>query len=344
MSDKEPVRIAMLGAKHGHGAGKARWLRDLPHVDFVGAYEPDAGVRAERDRQMEYQNVRWLSSIDTILDDDSIVGVVVDGAEAENPSYARRALAAAKHVLMEKSCGWTKAHADELIGTAERKGLVFQMAYNYRFMPHIKRVLDMAAAGEFGDIHTVRIHLGSSIFRREYTRLPDGRPYFRGGFMYNLGGHALDLVMAVLGVAKAVHPFLRCDFYREDSYPDNIHVVLEYERAIGVVEINCLEVEGARPKSFEVYGSEAQAIVSPVTATGGLCPAVAVHTGGREAGVAGWRTFSNEPWENHRPDIEEFVASIRGEKQPWFSYEHDRAVQHVLMDICGESDHAETAR
>ena len=44
-----------------------------------------------------------------------------------------------------------------------------------------------------------------------------------------------------------------------------------------------------------------------------------------------------------RDDLEEFAACIRGERAPRFSYAHDRAVHHTLMDICGETDVAEEA-
>ena len=55
---------------------------------------------------------------------------MIGGAERQNPSYARQALQAGKHVLMEKACGWTHAHVDELTGLAEQGALLFQMGYN----------------------------------------------------------------------------------------------------------------------------------------------------------------------------------------------------------------------
>ena len=159
MSDQ--LRLAMLGAKHSHARGKTRWLRDIPDIDLVGIYEPSREFRADRETMLDYQHIAWIDDIDTVLGDSSIKGVVIGGAEVENPSYARRALAADKHVLMEKACGWTKAHATELIGTAEQKGLIFQVGYNFRPMPPFRRVIDMVRAGDFGTVHLVRAHMGS---------------------------------------------------------------------------------------------------------------------------------------------------------------------------------------
>ncbi len=338
MSDKPPVRLAMLGASHGHASGKTRWLRDLPDIDFVGVYEPKAAMRATRETALEYQHVAWIESIGSILDDESIVGVVIGGAEEENPPYARRALAAGKHVLMEKACGWTKGHADELIGGAEERGLLFQMGYNFRLLPHIRRVLDMARDGEFGSVYAVRTHMGSP-FASSVLHLGDGQPYFRGGMMYNLGCHALDMVVAVLGAPRAVHPhFLSVHpESREAGYADYVLAVLEYENARATIEVSLVETEGRLPRSLEVFGTDAQAIASPFMPAGAAGPAVAVHQGGAQAGPDGWRQYGPDPYEPFRADVEEFAACIRGEKEPRFGYGHDRAVQYTLMDICGES-------
>jgi len=335
----KPLRLAMLGAKHGHARTKTRWLRDIPSIDLAGIYEPSQHFRADRETTLEYQHITWLDDIGSVLDDSSIKGVIIGGAEVENPSYARRALAADKHVLMEKACGWTKAQATELISTAEQKGLLFQVGYNFRPLPPFRRVIDMVRAGDFGTVHLVRAHMGSP-YSADILPRQLGGPYFRGGAFYNLGCHALDMVMAVAGTPDAVHPFqrqVRPESQAQDYFDLNV-VVLEYAEALASIELSFLETENKRPRSFEVYGSEAQAIVTPFMTAGGRVPAAAIHTGGPGTGPDGWHTYGSDPFDPFRADIEDFAACVRGEKQPWFSYAHDLAVHHTLMDICGESD------
>ena len=250
-----------------------------------------------------------------MLGDASIEGVVIGGAEVENPSYARRALAAGKHVLMEKACGWTKAHADELIGTAKQKGLLFQVGYNFRPLPPFRRVIDMVRAGDFGTVHLVRAHMGSP-FSADVLPRQLGGPYFRGGAFYNLGCHALDMVMAVAGTPDAVHPFrrqVRPESQAQDYFDLNI-VVLEYPETLASIELSFLETENRRPRSFEVYGSEAQAIVTPFMIAGDRVPSAAIHTGGPGAGADGWHIHGADPFEPFRADIDEFAACIRGDR------------------------------
>ena len=334
---KQSVRLGVLGAQHGHAAGKLRWLRDLAEIDLAGVYEPCSATRAANEAEPNSAGVPYLDDIDRLLDDSSVLGIVIGGAERQNPTYARRALQAGKHLLMEKACGWTHAHVDELTGLAESSRLLFQMGYNNRLTPHFRRVLDMVACGEFGDIYRVRSHMCSFYHASADTYLGSGR-YFNGGIFYNLGSHALDMAMAVLGTPSKVHSFLRCDRFTESGYIDNATVVLEYPSAIATLEASHLETEQVRPRSFEVYGSEAQAIVSPWASIGDRSPAVAIHTGGLGAGADGWKVYGTGREAPFRDDIEHFAACIRGEREPRFSYAHDRAVHHTLMDICGETE------
>ncbi len=337
---KPPVRLGMLGAQHGHAAGKLRWLRDLEEIDLAGVYEPCADARAAKESEPNSAGLPYVNGIDRLLEDPSVLGILIGGAERQNPAYARRALQAGKHLLMEKACGWTHAHVDELTGLAESSGLLFQMGYNNRLTPHFRRVLDMVDRDEFGDIYRVRSHMCSFYQPSADTYLGRDR-YFNGGIFYNLGSHALDMAMAVLGTPAKVHSFLRCDRFIESGYIDNATVVLEYPSAIATLEASHLETEQVRPRSFEVYGSEAQAIVSPWASIGDRAPAVAIHRGGPGAGADGWKVYGTGREAPFRDDVEHFVACIRGECQPRFSYAHDRAVHHTLMDICGETDVAE---
>ncbi len=334
---KQSVRIGVLGAQHGHAAGKLRWLRDLSEVDLAGVYEPCSATRAANESEPNSAGVPYLDDIDRLLDDASVLGIVIGGAERQNPAYARRALQAGKHLLMEKACGWTHAHVDELTGLAESAGLLFQMGYNNRLTPHFRRMLDMVDRGAFGDIYRMRSHMCSPYRPTADTYLGRDR-YFEGGIFYNLGSHALDMAMAVLGTPAKVHAFLRCDRFTESGYIDNATVVLEYPSAIATLEASHLETEQVRPRSFEVYGSEAQAIVSPWASVGDRAPAVAIHRGGPGAGADGWKVYGTGREAPFRDDIEHFVACIRGEDEPRFGYAHDRAVHHTLMDICGETD------
>lgn len=78
---------------------------------------------------------------------------VMISATPETTHYpiAKESLLAGKHVLLEKPMALTLAEADELIGLARSKGLLFTIGYSQRFNPklaYVKRSIDDGTIGE----------------------------------------------------------------------------------------------------------------------------------------------------------------------------------------------------
>ena len=46
--DMATIRMAQVGTKHGHAAGKLQAMLDNPSVEVVGVFEPDAAKRRRR--------------------------------------------------------------------------------------------------------------------------------------------------------------------------------------------------------------------------------------------------------------------------------------------------------
>jgi predicted dehydrogenase len=71
--------------------------------------------------------------------------------------FARRALEANKHVLVEKPMALNTAEADELIGLAERKGKTLGVFFEMRFAPGYAQARSLIQAGAIGEITGIRI-------------------------------------------------------------------------------------------------------------------------------------------------------------------------------------------
>lgn len=80
------------------------------------------------------------------------IDVVFVCATPENTHYqiAREALAAGKHVLLEKPIALSFAEADELIALAREKGVKFTIGYSQRFNPKFAYVKKALADGALG--------------------------------------------------------------------------------------------------------------------------------------------------------------------------------------------------
>ena len=136
-------RLGVVGAG-GLGYHHVRILRDMPGVTLAGFFERDEGRRA---RVAADLGVRAFDSLDALLDEtDALTIVVPTPAHFE---VARAALARGKHLLIEKPITATLDEADELLGMAERAGVVVQTGHVERFNRAMRAALPFVDAPRF---------------------------------------------------------------------------------------------------------------------------------------------------------------------------------------------------
>ncbi|KAH7907630.1 hypothetical protein BJ138DRAFT_460302, partial [Hygrophoropsis aurantiaca] len=90
-----------------------------------------------------------------LLDDpeiDCIYNPLPNGLHYE---WTMKALAAGKHVLLEKPSGDTAEETRRMFDLAESKGLVLLEAFHYRFHPAIQRAKAILDSGELGAIKSI---------------------------------------------------------------------------------------------------------------------------------------------------------------------------------------------
>ena len=105
-----------------------RLLKDLPGARFVGFFDTDAGRRATVEREL---GVPAAASYDALLEAcDALTVVVPTPAHCE---VASRAIAAGRHVLIEKPLTVTLEEADRLLALAARHGVKIQTGHIERF-------------------------------------------------------------------------------------------------------------------------------------------------------------------------------------------------------------------
>ncbi|HTP15127.1 MAG TPA: Gfo/Idh/MocA family oxidoreductase [Streptosporangiaceae bacterium] len=155
-----PVGLAVVGAGYwgpnlvraalGTAAVRLRWLCDLD---------------AERARAVlgYHSTVRATSSFDEVLADRAVAAVVIATPAATHFGLAGAALAAGKHVLVEKPLTSSAAEAGRLIKQARQSRLVLMCDHTYCYTPAVRQVRELVRSGEIGDVQfvdSVRINLG----------------------------------------------------------------------------------------------------------------------------------------------------------------------------------------
>ncbi len=154
------IRLAQVGIGYW-GRNLLRTLTALPGAELVLACDVKESVRADAERR--HPGLRTTARFDDIIDDPAIEAVVIATETPLHFVMADAALRAGKHVLVEKPLTQTAAQAERLVATADAAGRILMVGHVYRYNAAFRRVEDMSAGGELGDIrylYTTRVNLG----------------------------------------------------------------------------------------------------------------------------------------------------------------------------------------
>ncbi|MBM3993960.1 MAG: Gfo/Idh/MocA family oxidoreductase [Planctomycetes bacterium] len=329
-----PFRLAMLGMWHVHAHGIVRQVANHPkEFALVGFHDRDPSVLADRVKQWTplLGSMRVFESAEALCRE-KFDGIVVEGRVYENVQLARIALEHGKPVMLEKPAGDDFAGFRRLLRLAQTKKLHVQMIYLFRYMSAIQEMLQRVRTGELGDIYHFRARLPKDL--ASYSRFVDELSRYKGGIFFEMAGHLVDMMIAMLGPPRRVTPFLAHHHRRQPKkFIDNAVAVFEYPNAWASIEVPALEV-APYGRRIEVFGTQG-AIVIPHLGSGHLKnkdvqPIEIFHNGD-----ADWQALTLEANPLQISDLREFAAVVRGKKPPDFTFAHDLAVQDALLRACG---------
>jgi predicted dehydrogenase len=129
--------------------------------DWVACVDPDPARRAEVARR--YPWVRVLAVPAEVLADPEVEALVVASPARTHAPLVAEALAAGKHVLVEKPLALSTAEAVALAETADRAGRVLLVGHTFEYNPAVTRMRQLLEAGDLGDLwylHSQRVNLG----------------------------------------------------------------------------------------------------------------------------------------------------------------------------------------
>ena len=323
------MKLGMLGMWHSHADGIVR--RVAEHSDefsLAGFYDPDpAVVRARRGEwEPRLGELRVFESPEKLLAE-TLDGVVIEGRVYENLSLARLALESGRPVMLEKPAGEKLDDFRRLIDLAQRKHLHVQMIYLFRYMSAVQEMLREARAGNLGRIYEFRARLPKDL--GSYDKYVAELDRYPGGMFFEMAGHVIDMMVAVLGKPASVTPFLSHHRDSPGKFVDNGVAVFGFEHAWGIIEVPALEV-APHSRRIELYGTTGACVI-PHLGTGHLPnkniqPIEIFKSGDRD-----WQTRDLEAATLQIADLREFTAVTSGRKSPDFSFEHDLAVQETLL-------------
>lgn len=320
-ADVPRIKIGQIGTGHAH-ATKLSVYRSSEDYEVIGVVEPNPELRGRAEKQTAFQGVQWLSQ-QQLLETEGLQAVLVETSVSELLHAADACIKAGKHVHLDKPAGESLTQYRRLLAAAAEKQLVVQMGYMYRYNPAVRLLhefLKQGWLGEVFEIHTVMSKVVDASARQDLAE-------FKGGMMFELGCHIIDLVHGVLGPPSRVTAYSRHSAPLTDGLQDNMLAVLEYPNAMATVKTTALEIDGFARRHFVVCGTEGtfhiQPLDSPVARLALSKP--------RGSYAKGYQDVAFPKYSRYVADAADMAQIIRGSKATDFSYQHDLDVQTTIL-------------
>ncbi|MEV6347516.1 Gfo/Idh/MocA family oxidoreductase [Actinoplanes sp. NPDC051851] len=141
-------------------------------------------------------------SLDALLGDPDVDVVYVASPPAEHLAQGLAAIAAGKHVLIEKPLATSAADARTLLGAARAAGVFAMEALWSRYQPQTLLIRELLREGVLGEIRSVWADLGQAINPDPAHRL--SRPDLGGGALLDMGIYPIQLNSMVRGTPSAI--------------------------------------------------------------------------------------------------------------------------------------------
>lgn len=202
------IKTALLAYGMSGRVFHAPFLKPEYGYSLIGAWE-----RSKRQIVTDYPDAKSFTSLDEVLQSDVDL-VIVNTPVETHFEYAKLALLAGKHVLVEKAFTTNEAQANELIQVAQLKNVKLCVFQNRRWDSDFKTVKDILQRNLVGEIVDVEIHFTRS--RPNLSpKLHKESQNPGAGILHDLGSHSIDQAIHLFGFPKALFASIRVT--RNDS-------------------------------------------------------------------------------------------------------------------------------
>ena len=210
----------------------------------------------------DYPHVEVVSDVNSMLSHTEIDVVIITSPNTTHYEYAKQAIAAGKHVVVEKPFTITSIEADELISLAQKKGVLLTVFQNRRWDNDFLTIRELLSTKMLGEISTYEAHFDR--FRPKVRDRWREHDIPGSGILYDLGSHLIDQSLTLFGMPNTVWADLRAEREGAEAV-DYFHMVLGYKNMKVILHSGCLARE-AGPKfivhghlgSFIKYGLDSQ--------------------------------------------------------------------------------------
>ena len=326
------IRIAQIGINEwSHGGEIFNTLKSLQDEFEIVGYALVENEREVSAHKLNVFNGYKELTLDEILNDPTIEAVTVETDEIHLTKYTTLAIEHGKHIHMEKPGSQSLPEFEKMIEKAKAVGKVLHLGYMYRYNPYISDAIRRANAGELGKIFNVDAQM--SVLHG--LDLRSWQANFKGGMMFYLGCHLIDLIVQIMGKPTRVIPLNRPADKDYNPAEDFGMAVMEFDGGVATVKTCGAEMGGFPRRRLAVCGTKATIDICPLEYFPGVqypdmrTDKVEYYTA-REG-----QQSTTEVFHRYRDMLKAFGQMVRGEKENPYTYDYELELFKIILDCCG---------
>jgi scyllo-inositol 2-dehydrogenase (NADP+) len=232
--------------------GMSGWVFHAPFIFFNQGFELYAVYERTKNLAAEkYPNIITYRSLEAMLADDAIELVIVNTPNKTHYEFAKKALLAGKHVVVEKPFAITATECDELIAIANNQNKKLSVYQNRRWDSEFLTLQKIVQQNLLGEIVEAEFHydrFNVELSYKLHKEEPGGT-----GVLYDLGPHLIDQALQLFGMPTFL--FADVDAVRSISLVDDYMEVILYYPTIRVRLKASILVREAVP-AYALYGNK----------------------------------------------------------------------------------------
>ena len=315
------IRVGLAGLGYW-GPNLARNFDDLSDLVWLCDLSTDLLERFGA----RYPNARTTARFEDLLEDESLQAIVVATPVTTHFDLARQALAAGKHVFVEKPPALSASEADELVALAEEHDLVLLPGHLLLYHPAVAKMKALIDSGELGDIRYLygnRQNLGQ-------IRIDENA-------LWSLGVHDLSVILHLLG-EEPIEVWARGESFIHEGVEDVVFCYLRFPSGV-VAHMHLSWLDPHKMRKMTVVGSKKMAVFDDME----LERKVTVYDKGTEQRAESygeWRTRTGDIYipkvpndEPLRLECRHFISLAAGDGDPMTAAREGAVVVRVLEQL-----------
>jgi predicted dehydrogenase len=239
----EPISIGVVGLGYW-GPNLARNFAALAGVEL--AWLCDGSTEQLERVAARFPGVRTATEVDELLDDPELEAIAIATPVPTHAPLARRALAAGKHVFVEKPLAQSLADAEAVVADAREAGRTLMVGHLLEYHPGVERLKELVDSDELGKVHYIygnRLNLGK--LRADENAL------------WSLGAHDVSVVLR-LAQEEPVECHAHGESYMRDGVEDVVFCYLRFPSGLAA-HLHLSWLDPHKERRFTVVGSRRMA-------------------------------------------------------------------------------------